>query len=348
MQMPYKLSRLTAALLIATGSTMLTAIAQEQPYPQGQPPSQQLSPEQQTTMVLLRVVREANGQQYVVTPRGFEIPVPAPGVPPQDQQLAVYRDYLGNYWYNDAYNQPVKVTAAQLQWKVGQLYGAQAAAVVGTPVNTQPPPQQPYPQQQAPVQQTTINEQPAQPSNSSSALGTGLAAAAGGTLGGMMGGMIGGAMYDGINNGGGYYGMPYGTPMYRGADGHAYYYNKSGNTVNVNPNNNNQHQFDNWNKQGTWKDNPNNPYNQNHPNYPNNPNNQNHPYDQNRPNNPNQANNLKNDQGKFNQNQNGNKSGRQGRREQKERTMDGSGAKPFKGRLDGGGERRFGGGGRRR
>lgn len=173
----------------------------------------------QTTMMIYRVVTGGNGQQYVVTQSGMQLPLPPPGVDPRAQELSVYRDPQGNFWYYDRYGAPVKVTAGQIQWKISQLLGAA---------------------QQQPVQQTTNVYQ--SPSSGSSAVATGVAAATGAAVGGL----VAGAVNDNC-----YYGVPYGVPVYR-AGGRAYYYNNLGKPVYINNSTHTNTMMNTWNKQTTW------------------------------------------------------------------------------------------------
>lgn len=173
----------------------------------------------QTSMMLYRVVTGGNGQQCVVTKSGLQIPLPPPGVDPRAQELSVYRDPQGNFWYYDRYGAPVKVTAGQIQWKISQLLGAA----------------------QQPVQQTT-NVYQESPSSGSSALTTGLAAATGAAAGGLVAGAV---------NGNYYYGVPYGVPIYR-AGGRSYYYNNLGKPVYISNSTHTNMMINTWNKQTNW------------------------------------------------------------------------------------------------
>lgn len=234
----FRFSILLAGALLQIGSLSRTpnAVAQE---PQAGYP--------QTTMTLYKVVHGDDGKQYVITRTGLQLPIPAPGIAKNATQMAVYRDPQDNFWYNDLHGTPVKVTAAQVQWKIAQLYAPQTVSEHPAYPPAMPPTG--YGQETGqPVQQTTIyNNQPA--SSGSSALATGLAAAAGGTVGGMMGGMIGSAIADDNN----YHGIPYGVPMYRDAQNHPYYVS-NGNKTYVNADKHYNPISNDWNKQTSWDD----------------------------------------------------------------------------------------------
>jgi hypothetical protein len=203
----FAIAGLTLGAIATLGSQFGVACLAQSPNPN------------QTSMMLYRVVTLGNGQQFVVTQSGLQIPLPPPGVDPRSQELSVYRDPQGNFWYYDRNGAPVKVTAGQIQWKISQLFG----------------------NAQQPVQQTT-NVYQQSPSSGSSALTTGVAAATGAAVGGL----VAGACNDNY-----YYGVPYGVPIYR-AGTRAYYYNNLGKPVYVNNSTHTNTMINTWNKQTNW------------------------------------------------------------------------------------------------
>ncbi|MBC7999252.1 MAG: hypothetical protein IAF58_14980 [Leptolyngbya sp.] len=189
-------------------------------------------PSGQVSMTLYPVVTNEQGQQYVVTKMGPKLPLPGAGLPPGTTQVSVYRDQQSNYWYTDKTGQPVEVTAAELQQYMNRMYASHDSY--------QQQSQQQQPQQQQPQQQQ-------QQSSGGSAAMTGLAAAGGAA----MGAALTNSAYD---NNYGYHGVPYGVPMYRGAENKPYYMNSGGNQVYVNNSEKNATVMNQWNQQGNWND----------------------------------------------------------------------------------------------
>lgn len=160
----------------------------------------------QVSVINLQVVRNADGSQSVVTPKGDLAPLPGRGV--SGNFAPIYYGSQGGFWYTDASGQTIDLSATveQLQARRAQLQRA---------------PQVPqYAPQYQPEQQYQEQQQQQQQQQSSSSGGSGVggvvataaAAAGGAALGSMM-----------TNNN--YYNAPYGTPMRYGAGGSPYYYN---------------------------------------------------------------------------------------------------------------------------
>lgn len=224
------------ALLVATatvGLLCLPARSQESPG--------MLS--QNVTMTMFKVI-DQNGKKYLETQTGEMLPISGKNLDKNAQMVAIYRDQNANYWFINKNGQPTSIPAEKVQWAINSISeqryakestypGATAYQGGAYPPGTYPP--------GYPVQQTTVVQEPSNNSGSS-ALGVGVAAAAGGMVGGLVGGAI---------DGNHYYGVPYGTPIYRGEGAHGYYYNNSGNKVYVN----NEHVdpvVHQWNQQGAW------------------------------------------------------------------------------------------------
>ncbi len=74
----------------------------------------------QVSMTVYEVRPGQNGHNYVVAPTGHLIPLPGSGPQKNAQQLAVFRDQLGNYWYIDRNNNHVRINAADIEYFVSQ------------------------------------------------------------------------------------------------------------------------------------------------------------------------------------------------------------------------------------
>lgn len=157
------------------------------------------------SMVTLKTTVGQNGQQLVITPKGYAVPLPGAGV--NGDTVQIYMGSQGGYWYVDRTGSTVDLTGyvQQFHQATGQT-------------------------QQVPQYAPTTSS--SQSSSGSSGRGSGLlgtAAAAG------LGVAAGAAIADSNNN---YYpNVPYGTPLVYGAGPHPYYYNPGGNKVYVNTGN---------------------------------------------------------------------------------------------------------------
>ena len=227
-------------------------------------------PDPNVQMIVFPIAKQGS-QQFIVTPKGFHLAIPGKGIDKNAKEVVVYQDAEKNYWYINKHGEPTPVDPQVLQSVYAQAQqqanAANAAQMAGQ-YQGGPPPQQ-Y-TGQPPVQQTTIVEQP---NNSGGGSGTGAALAG---MAGVAGGMVAGAAMSGAWSNPSYYGVPYGTPLYHGEGGNNYYMN-NGNKAYVNNqqynkqvtanqyNNNKQaantfnnksgnSAFDQWNKQGQWKD----------------------------------------------------------------------------------------------
>jgi hypothetical protein len=168
--------------------------------------------EPDVSVVTLQTQTGPNGQQMVVTPKGAVVPLPGQGV--NGQSVNIYVGRNGGYWYVDKYNQNVDLTSAVQAFQRMNMSPQSTASVP----QYAPPPQY----NQPPTQTTTVTN------NSGGGSSAGVTAAAAG-LGAMTGAMVGNA----INGNSGYGNVPYGTPMYYGANGNPYYHS-AGKPVYVN------------------------------------------------------------------------------------------------------------------
>jgi len=207
---------------LALSTLLAMAVLPNAAWAQGQPSVQSVS---------LAVQQSANGSQSVITPRGYLVPLPGPGV--NSSVVSIYMGNNGGFWYTDRHGQNVDITSyvQEIRAKYGQMQ--QATPPQYAPVAVQPqyvaagmPPQE----YAAPPQYSTSAAPPQyaqqQQQTSSSSAGTGLAAAAGA----MAGSMAGAAMA----NTGYYHNVPYGTPMYYGNNGRPAYNDDRGHQVFVN------------------------------------------------------------------------------------------------------------------
>lgn len=227
---------------------------------------------EQTAMIMYPVEKGSDGKQYITTKAGYKVNIPGLGIAHNASAIAVYKDPGNNYWYIDKSGNPTPVSAEQMQSVMNQMQTQ--AMQRGRVQSAQYPQEMPnpnmygqnpyaqnvapssYPQTGIPQQSVVINEQPASntsngsSSSGSSAMGTGLAAAGGAAVGALMSN----AMYN--NNEpyyGGYGGVPYGAPVYRGAAAGQYYYkHPNGNNVYVTPNSTNAAAFNQYDRQGNW------------------------------------------------------------------------------------------------
>ncbi|MBS2006152.1 MAG: hypothetical protein JST01_03875 [Cyanobacteria bacterium SZAS TMP-1] len=175
---------------------------QQQQMPPQQMGGQQGAPDIST--VTLQTQMGPSGQQMVITPKGYVVPLPGSGVNGSSVQIYMAG---GGIWYVDRNNQQVDLTAAvrQMQATMGQNQ---------TPV--QPPQYAPPPQQYS-------------NSNSGSSQGNGAMTAA---VAGGLGAMAGAAMTSAAYANSSWNNVPYGVPVRYGAA--APYYNQGGKPVYIN------------------------------------------------------------------------------------------------------------------
>jgi hypothetical protein len=157
-------------------------------------------PPSDVAMVTLQTQLGPDGQQMVLTPKGYVVPLPGSGV--NGSAVQIFMGSGGGYWYVDKNNQQVDLTAAVQRL---QGHAAQSSAPAQAP-------------QYAPPPQTY-----AQPVN------TGATAAAAAGLGAMAGAAIAGSN-------GNWNTIPYGSPVRYGA-GAVPYYNQGGKAVYINNSN---------------------------------------------------------------------------------------------------------------
>lgn len=195
-----KLTSAFAAFLLAT---TLAVAAPQVTFAQSAP---------SVSMVTLQTMPGQNGQQMVVTPKGKVVPLPGAGV--NSNVVQIYIGSQGGYWYVDKTGQTVDLTSAvqYMQSRMGQAGAAPVPQYAPAPV--------------------TVNNYESSGSSSSgsgsSAAGTAVAAG----LGAAAGAAITNAAME--PNYGYYHGVPYGYPMYYGANNKPYYVDRGGNNVYVN------------------------------------------------------------------------------------------------------------------
>ena len=187
------------SLLVSSAAMLAVLPAQAQGQSQGEP---------NVSVVHLQVQPGANGQQMVLTPRGMLVPLPGAGV--NSNVAEIYMGQNGGYWYVDKNGQTEDLTnyVQQLKARAGQFQTAT------------PPQNMPYAAPQT-TNNTTNNY-----NSGGSGAGTAVATAAAAGLGAMAGSAMSGMYYNNV---------PYGTPLYYGANGRPYY-NNNGNNVFVNDN----------------------------------------------------------------------------------------------------------------
>ncbi len=150
----------------------------------------QNSKEPQVSVINLQTVRNQNGTQSVITPKGDLAVLPGAGV---DGAVAqIYFGSQGGFWYQDRTGQTIDLspTVQDLQARRARQV-PQYAPITETPAQT--------------VQESSNGNRPV-----GSAVTTAVAAAGGAALGTAMTH--------------GYYNAPYGTPMYYGHSNSPYYY----------------------------------------------------------------------------------------------------------------------------
>jgi hypothetical protein len=205
-------------------------------------------PNSQLAMIMLRVEHN-KGKDFIVTPRGLRAQVPGKGISSKATAVAVYQDPQQNYWYIDKNGEPTAVrpqvvqsVMAQFNAEVQQTQAVapSASGVTGTAGTAGG----------APVQQTTIINQPPAGGTSGGGGGAGAMGMASMAMGGTALGMSIGALANSSNHG--YYGVPYGRPIYQ--DNHRYYYNNDSKKAYIAPNSNNKEYFNQFDKQGNWND----------------------------------------------------------------------------------------------
>ena len=176
------------SLLVATTLSVAVGFAVPQVGAQG-------DSQPQVSVVNLQAIHNSDGTTSVITPKGDLAPLPGAGVSGDVAQI--YVGSSGGFWYQDQSGNTVDLHDA-----VQQLMARRSQAQRASQVPQYAP--APYPEQQ---QQ--------QSSGGSNTASTALMVGAAAGLGSMAGAAISHSYYD----------MPYGTPMYYGAGGRAYYYN---------------------------------------------------------------------------------------------------------------------------
>ena len=173
----------------------------------------------QVSVVNLQIVRNSDGSQSVITPKGDMATLPGAGV--NGNVAEIYFGSQGGFWYVDKSGQTVDLTPTYQSLQNRRARQAATAQVpqyapmpqYGGQTQYMPPPQQ---DQQQYSQDQNSQEQSDDSSGGrvGSALGTAAVAAGSAAMGAAM-----------ANNN--YWNAPYGTPMYYG-NGHPYYYGNNG------------------------------------------------------------------------------------------------------------------------
>lgn len=73
------------------------------------------------SMTIYPVVRNADGNQYLITPSGKQVTVPGLVIAPNANQVSVYRDQANHFWYTAMNGQQVAVTPEQLEAAQAQI-----------------------------------------------------------------------------------------------------------------------------------------------------------------------------------------------------------------------------------
>ncbi len=73
------------------------------------------------SMTIYPVVREADGNQYLITPFGKKVTIPGLGISPNATQVSVYRDLSNHFWYSNMNGQQIAVTPEQLNAAQAQI-----------------------------------------------------------------------------------------------------------------------------------------------------------------------------------------------------------------------------------
>lgn len=73
------------------------------------------------SMTLYPVVRELDGNQYLITPSGKKVIVPCLVIAPNATQVPVYRDLANHFWYTAMNGQQIAVTPQQLEAVQSQI-----------------------------------------------------------------------------------------------------------------------------------------------------------------------------------------------------------------------------------
>lgn len=73
------------------------------------------------SMTIYPVVRQADGNQYLITPSGKQVTVPGLVIAANANQVSVYRDQANHFWYTAMNGQQVAVTPEQLEAAQAQI-----------------------------------------------------------------------------------------------------------------------------------------------------------------------------------------------------------------------------------
>ncbi|MBC7998068.1 MAG: hypothetical protein IAF58_09010 [Leptolyngbya sp.] len=94
------------------------------------------------SMTLYPVVRELDGNQYLITPSGKKVTVPGLVIAPNATQVPVYRDPANHFWYTAMNGQQIAVTPQQLEAVQSQINAQSGGG--GMPPQTMAPAQSFY------------------------------------------------------------------------------------------------------------------------------------------------------------------------------------------------------------
>ncbi len=94
------------------------------------------------SMTIYPVVRQPDGNQYLITPSGKQVTVPGLVIAPNATQVSVYHDLANRYWYTAMNGQQVPVTPEQLEAAISQINAQSGGG--GMPPQMMPPAQSFY------------------------------------------------------------------------------------------------------------------------------------------------------------------------------------------------------------
>ncbi|MBX9692738.1 MAG: hypothetical protein K2Z81_10165 [Cyanobacteria bacterium] len=92
------------------------------------------NPGANVSMTIYPVVRNADGNQYLITPSGKQVTIPGLGIAPDATQVPVYRDSANHFWYTNMNGQQVAVTPNQLEAAQAQISGQSGNAGMPPPM----------------------------------------------------------------------------------------------------------------------------------------------------------------------------------------------------------------------
>jgi len=189
------------------------------------------------SMILYPVERGSDGLQYLITPAGHRVHIPGLGIAPDAAQVSVYRDQSSHFWYTDLHGQPTAVTPQQLEFASAQI-NAQSGAPPVMPSQRSVPGTNIMP-----AQSGTPGQMPGSAGPSSAPCNS----------------------YYSSNQSysGGFNGIPYGAPINMEGTGQYSYAGPNGDRQYVSPAVQSSAQFNEWQQQKPWTQQPPAPTSQN-------------------------------------------------------------------------------------